>query len=123
MVEDIELRIKKALISYNDRYKTHFTLGKGYYLFPDNAEFGYKHQWPGNLHAGVYFALSAKDLLYIGESKELGQRRYQHFPSKNIDGNQICSFSKETWQKEPAYLYVSVAPDDAKWKGCLWKNI
>lgn len=84
--------------------------------FPKGEEYGYKDEWPGNKHAGVYFVMSENDhLLYVGQSKDLGQRLYQHFPPSGERENPVCTF-KENWSMQPYFLYVSITPDDAIWE-------
>ena len=69
--------------TYNNCYNTSFTeLTERYSLFPkgDN-EYGYTKEWPNNNMPGVYFVLDQnEELLYIGQSKSLGKRLYNHFP-------------------------------------------
>lgn len=114
-MEDI-VKINKAIDEYNTRYNTHFHVGNKYSLFPKGEEYGYKDEWPGNKHAGVYFVMSENDhLLYVGQSKDLGQRLYQHFPPSGERENPVCTF-KENWSMQPYFLYVSITPDDAIWE-------
>lgn len=109
--------IKEALNEYNNRYNTHFQIGDKYALFPKGDEYGYKkNEWPGNKHAGVYFVMSEENkLLYIGQSKDLGQRLYSHFPPKGTPNNPICTF-KGNWSIQPCFLYVTTVPDNAIWE-------
>lgn len=117
MENDSIIQITKALEEYNSRYNTQFRLGDKYALFPNGDEYGYKEdEWPGNNHAGVYFVLSEDyQLLYVGQSKDLGLRCYQHFPPKKGQNNIVCTIS-EIWSKQPYFLYVATAPDNAIWE-------
>lgn len=85
-------------------------------LFPNEGEYGYNDEWPGNKHAGVYFVIAQDgDLLYVGESQQIGRRLYEHFPPICSSSTLKC-YIKETWHKRPYYLYVAIAPDDATWE-------
>lgn len=116
MLEVTRQLLKKALDEYNCRYQTAFKLSEKYSLFPNEGEYGYNDEWPGNKHAGVYFVI-AKDgeLLYVGESQQIGRRLYEHFPPICSSSSQEC-YIKETWHKRPYYLYVAIVPDDATWE-------
>lgn len=109
-------QIKEAIEEYNTRYNTRFHIGDKYALFPICGEYGYGVEWPGNGHSGVYFVMNENDqLLYVGQSKDLGKRLYDHFPPKKENNICVCTF-KETWSESPRYLYVATAPNDAIWE-------
>lgn len=116
-MKDISIsQIKEAIEEYNTRYNTRFYIGNKYALFPKRGEYGYENEWPGNGHSGVYFVMNENDqLLYVGQSKSLGERLNEHFPSKKENNIDICTF-KEKWSELPHYLYVATAPDDAIWE-------
>ena len=116
MLEVTKQILKKALYEYNCRYQTAFKLSEKYSLFPNEGEYGYNDEWPGNKHAGVYFVIAQDgDLLYVGESQQIGRRLYEHFPPICSSSTLKC-YIKETWHKRPYYLYVAIAPDDATWE-------
>lgn len=108
--------INEALSEYNKRYNTSFNLLSKYPLFPKERECGYNVSWPGNNHAGVYFVMTKDDeILYVGQSKNIGKRLNDHFPPQNKGLSKICTF-KEKWRKDPNYLYVATTPNDAIWE-------
>ena len=116
MVEVTIQIIKKELDKYNCRYRTAFMLSEKYSLFPKEGEYGYNDEWPGNKHAGVYFVIAQDgELLYVGESQQIGRRLYEHFPPICSSSSQECNI-KETWHKQPYYLYVALAHDNAIWE-------
>lgn len=117
MVDDMKesslQAIGTALDEYNNRYNTKFKLSDRYSLFPkEEGEYGYNDEWPGNKHAGVYLVMTKDyEILYVGQSKDIGQRLYEHFPPCNGSCN-----IKEIWQKPPYYLYIITVPDNAIWE-------
>lgn len=109
-------KIKVALDEYNRLYNTNFELleERKYNLVPNDEEYGYNDEWPGNKHAGVYFIMTKdNEILYIGQSQRIGKRLNEHFPSKS---NGLCNVHKENWQKKPSYLYVILVHDERKWE-------
>ena len=99
MVEVTIQIIKKELDKYNCRYRTAFMLSEKYSLFPKEGEYGYNDEWPGNKHAGIYFVIAQDgEILYVGESQQIGRRLYEHFPPIRSSSSQEC-YIKETWHK------------------------
>lgn len=111
-IEDVD----KLLHEYNQKYNTQFKMSMKYALFPKEDEYGYTKSWPGNGSAGVYFLMSEDNhLIYVGQSKDLGQRFYQHFPPKENSSKSTCTFS-ENWSIKPYSIYVTTTPENAKWE-------
>lgn len=101
--------------TYNDCYNTSFTeLTERYSLFPkgDN-EYGYTKEWPNNNMPGVYFVLDQnEELLYIGQSKSLGKRLYNHFPPSSNG----CTIKEGEKLKGACYLYTTSCPKEKPWE-------
>ena len=62
---------------------------------------------------GVYFVLDQnEELLYIGQSKSLGKRLYNHFPPSSNG----CTIKEGEKLKGACYLYTTSCPKEKPWE-------
>lgn len=89
-----------------------FEKSKNYDLFPENDDtYGWRTgEWPNNGRYGVYLIMDKdENVIYIGESKNIGKRLSDYF--KYAD-DKSCQIMHNNWSKAPKYVCSIAVPSE-----------